>query len=180
MASASTSSPTSSRSVLAENRINPGKHLYRWQRVVFNLIMDQEERTILFVVDPTGNRGKTFLAQYMWDVLPSATHVTVTLERPRHFGITGAPTIETVVFDYGRGVPPVSFAWNLMKNLKAGISPNGMGHYKKPVKVAVFTNIEPTLVQFDQLRGLGSLKVVLMNLDKMFEAHGQSMFDFVE
>jgi len=165
------------RSPLAENRISPGIRLFRWQKVVKNWILDQDERTILFVVDPTGSRGKTFLAQHMFSVCAPGTHVNITLDRPRHFSMTGDPKVETVIFDYGRGVRPIAYAWYLIRNLKDGINPNDIARYQKPVKVAVFSHYEPTTAEFDLLKGSGNKLVVLFNLDQVFAHHGISMFD---
>jgi len=148
--------------------------------VVKNWLLDQDERTILFVVDPTGRRGKSFLARHMFSVCAPGTHVTITLDRPRHFGMTGYPKVETVIFDYGRAVRPIAFAWYLMRNLKDGINPNGIARYEKPVKVAVFAHYEPTTAEFDFLKGGGNKKVILFNLDDAFAEHGTSLFDFVE
>lgn len=42
-----------------------GKLLYPWQFRVLRLLMNQSDRSLMWITDPAGNSGKSFLAKYL-------------------------------------------------------------------------------------------------------------------
>jgi len=156
-----------------------GPRLYKWQKLVMDKFLNQtDNRTILFVVDRTGGRGKTFLAQYMWNLLAPGTHVTVTSAKTRRSNASAMaklPDLETVAFDYDKSIIPETFEWGLFVGLKDSVivSKRKMLYFKDSVKVAVFTNHSLS----GETYRLSEDRVNIVDLDEMFETHGQSMFD---
>jgi len=135
--------------------------------------MEQDSRTVLFVVDEAGGRGKSFLAEYLQNKYPS-THFTVKFDRLQSFHLGGVETIESMAFDYGREIRPQSFSWDLFGQLKNG-SAEEPGRYKSPLKLAVFTNHDGGS-EYRQLFQLG-IDTDIVNLDQMYAEEGDSMFD---
>jgi len=149
-----------------------------WQKIVMDKLMSQDNRTILFVIDTNGNRGKTFLGLYLRQMFGDK-HLTITSsmkERDAAHVLAQAPNLESVTFDYSRQVTPEGFAWGLFETLKNGVVTTGKYqsqtiYFKNFVKVAVFTNHDPSY----GFHKLSKDRVEVVNLDNLYAMNGEAM-----
>jgi hypothetical protein len=165
--------------MLYQNKGIQVTQLNRWQWDVHKRLVEQSNRKILFVVDTVGNRGKTFLSLYM-DQKYGDSHLSVA-EMKQHdmsYVVTRNLQLRTVIFDYSRNWRPEFFAWSLFEQLKNGRVLSGkydslVANYPASVKVAVFTNHDPS-AEFHRLSGD---RISVINLDDEFAMHGDKLME---
>jgi hypothetical protein len=167
--------------LLEKNTGIPVTQLNRWQRDVHDRMMNQNNRTILFVVDTVGNRGKTYLSLYM-DQRYGAAHASLA-EMKQHdmaYIVSRQLELKTVIFDYSRNWKPEFFAWTLFEQLKNGRVLSGkyesvVVKYPESVRVAVFTNHDPS-PEFHRLSGD---RISVIDLDDEYRIHGDRLSDLL-
>ena len=116
--------------------------LKSWQKKCIKQLDEQSEREILFVVDTTGNTGKTFLAKYLY-CNREAYYTNSTVYVDVIYGYNNEPL---VIFDLVRD--KIDFLnYGLLESFKNGIAFNRKYKVKvkifKPCKVIVFMNEDP-------------------------------------
>ena len=88
-----------------------------WQQDILNIITDDtSDRTIHWVVDYTGNTGKSFLCNYL-HAMHNALTLTNTCARDIAYMYNNEPI---VLFDFTRQVDLASITFNIMESLKNG------------------------------------------------------------
>lgn len=166
---------------LEGNKGIPIKQLNRWQWIVHDRLMAQNNRKILFVVDRVGNRGKTFLSLFMGQRY-GERHVTLA-EMKQHdsaYIVSKHLDLQSTIFDYSRNWKPEYFSWTLFEQLKNGRIASGkyvsqVVNFGGSIKVAVFTNHDPSAEFFR----LSSDRIDIIDLDHMFAVHKESLMDLV-
>lgn len=120
--------------------------LSSWQRDVARSVLTQSRRKISFVVDTTGNSGKSILAQSIRAHFGSSvfycrggksSDIVHAFSKNRDYSIA--------IFDYARNKLPDYFAWDLFEELKDGgitsLKYDGDCYWlAQPVRVLVLTN----------------------------------------
>lgn len=123
-----------------------------WQKVCKRLLLEQGERTVMWIYDPIGDNGKTFLAKYCKATLPSC----ILLESGKKADIANAYNgEEVVIFDYTRSMAE-TVNYSILENFKNGylFAPKYNSSVKqfKPCKVMCLANFEPNLSKLSQDR----------------------------
>lgn len=115
-----------------------------WQQRVLDMLHNQTDRHILFVVDIKGGKGKSTLAQHL-------------LSKEHTWGCQGGKIADLMhsyhkkatiaVFDMARCNNPDYYPWNFMENIKNGwftsTKYQGGFHQFTPPKIVVFMNQDP-------------------------------------
>lgn len=101
---------------------NPVFTLTKWQAdACFNLIT-QTKRSILWIVDEKGGRGKTTLRDFLASRLGSSCFVSTGGKNSDivHSMVARQQVIKYVIFDYPRNTRPEFYNWKLLEDFKNG------------------------------------------------------------
>ena len=126
--------------------------LQPWQRLARRLLLDQSDRTVLWIYDPLGDTGKSYLAKYLKATLPSC----ILLESGKKADLANAfSNEEVVIFDYTRSME-TTINYSILENFKNGylFSPKYNSSVKqfKSCKVMCLANFVPDLSKLSQDR----------------------------
>lgn len=121
------------------------KKLFMWQYKVFTMLLTQPKRKILWLSDPIGNNGKTFLANYL-SVLYGFSVFDGTINS-RDIGLLLDSRTRGFCFDVSRASIQ-NFDYAVLESLKNGYVVSGKykGHAKRfnILPIVVFSNFYPT------------------------------------
>lgn len=125
--------------------------LKEWQQKALDTLIAQDQRKILWVVDPVGNTGKTYMAKYLF-----AVHGAFKVTGGKTADIAYAYKMEgIVVFDFARQKEDF-VNYSVIEDFKNGtlFSPKYESKtiWFKPAKVIVFSNWEPDQSQLSKDR----------------------------
>lgn len=116
--------------------------LKTWQKEVVKMLEEQDDRVILFVVDPVGGRGKTFLSKWLM-VMKDAERFGNGKSADIKYMYQGS---EYVVFDYCRSQLD-HINYEVLEDIKNGVFNSTKYESKKKVydvpKMIVFMNQYP-------------------------------------
>jgi len=123
----------------------PVTSLRRWQKEVYEKLMKQTDRRILFVTDKRGNSGKSHLAKYIRNTHGSEVFYCRGGKGHDIIHAFSKGDYKVAIFDYARNKQPQYFAWDIFEELKDGCVSSGkydsdmfwLGH---SVKILVLTN----------------------------------------
>lgn len=118
--------------------------LYIWQKAAIQELLKQNDREVMWIIDPEGNHGKTVLAKYLIDF-----HKAIVMSSGKTQDLAHAFSEEKiVVFDYTRDKQDY-INYGFIESLKNGMlfSPKYESHTKRfdSVKVLCLSNFEPDL-----------------------------------
>ncbi len=116
--------------------------LREWQKLALEILLKQSNRMVLWIVDPTGNAGKTYLGKYL-----CAIYNAFYVRNGKGADIAYAFNNEDfVIFDYTREQEE-RINYQAIENFKDGMlfSPKYESKTKifKPCKVIIFSNFYP-------------------------------------
>ena len=152
------------------------KLLYPWQFQALRLIMEQDSRQVMWVYDPAGNNGKSFLAFFL-SICYGFTMLDGTIS-PRDLGTLLSHDLEGIVMDVSRaGVKNLSYG--ALESVKNGFIVSGKYHgcvkmFPSP-KCVVFANAHPDMTMLspdrwciytlgkDELRDVSKMSVVALS-----------------
>lgn len=126
--------------------LQPVSRLRLWQNEVYQKLMNQNDRQILFVQDQSGNSGKSKLARFILDTHPENTfYCNSGKSKDVAHAISKVHNLKYAIFDYPRNTHPQYLPWNILEGLKDGLisSPKYDSRTIKfhgTVKVLVLTN----------------------------------------
>ena len=122
------------------------KFLYTWQYNILKDVLRQDDRQILWVCDPVGNRGKTFLAQYLLHLYSFQLFDGILSSRDT--GVLFRKDCQGVCFDVSRTTVE-SFSYHTLECLKNGVLITGKFHGRTMTfpskRIVVFSNDFPNL-----------------------------------
>lgn len=145
-----------------------------WQHEVYQKLLIQNDRQILFVQDKSGNIGKSKLARYILDTHPDHTfYCNSGKSKDVAHAISKVPNLKFAVFDYPRNIHPQFLPWTILEGLKDGLisSPKYDSRTLKfhgTVKVLVLTNHD---LSSEHAR-LTSDRWCIIDLDSTRATHG--------
>lgn len=125
--------------------------LYIWQKTAIEILKNQNNREVMWIVDPEGNHGKTVLAKYL-----STFHKALRLPGGKSADMAFAYQKQPIViFDFTR--EKADFVnYSFIEELKNGelFSPKYQSHAKrfKPPKVLCLSNFEPDITKLSHDR----------------------------
>jgi hypothetical protein len=116
-----------------------------WQKEVYEKLMKQTDRRILFVQDKKGNAGKSKLAQYIRNKHGSEVFYCRGGKGHDIIHAFSKGDYKVAIFDYARNKLPEYFAWDIFEELKDGCVSSGkydsdMFWLGYSVKILVLTN----------------------------------------
>ena len=159
------------------------KKLYPWQYECLKLIMNQNERQVLWVVDFDGNRGKTFLASYL-SIMYSFKLLDGTVTT-RDLTLMVSGNEKGFCFDISRSsADKIDYA--TLEALKNGVLSTGKYYGKtlmfKIMPVVLFANSHPQYnrLSVDRWRCVTLGEAPLDNLDKFSVCDSSNQFPFLE
>ena len=139
------------------------KALHEWQFSVLDKLMNQDSRSILWVTDSTGNRGKTFLCFYM-NILYGFQYLDGMINSRDLLSLMDR-SAKGVVFDVCRSSAN-NFDYGALESLKNGVLVSGkyrgqVKRFRSAMEIAVFSN------SFPDLSRLSKDRWDIMNLDNV-------------
>ncbi len=125
--------------------------LRSWQSEILDKLLKQDERKVLWILDPIGGKGKTVLAKYLVGL-----HNAFYVGNGKSADISYAyQNQEIVVFDFTRSLEDY-VNYQIIESFKNGMlfSPkyNSLTKIFKPCKVLVLSNFEPNLSKLSKDR----------------------------
>ena len=160
-----------------------GKFLYRWQHQVLQLVLEQNDREILWICDREGNKGKTFLAHYLFHLYNYQLFDGILSTRDT--GILLDKDANGVCFDVTRSAAE-QFSYHTLESLKNGHLITGKFHGRtvtfRNMRIVVFANEFPSLTALSRDRwrveelGAGDFR----SLDTLAIVNPAAQFPFVE
>lgn len=116
-----------------------------WQKEVYEKLMKQTDRRILFVQDKRGNSGKSHLAKYIRNTHGSDVFYCRGGKAHDIIHAFSKGDYKIAIFDYARNKQPQYFAWDIFEELKDGCVSSGkydsdMFWLGYSVKIIVLTN----------------------------------------
>jgi len=119
--------------------------LRTWQKEVYEKLMKQTDRRILFVQDKRGNSGKSHLAKYIRNTHGSDVFYCRGGKGHDIIHAFSKGDYKIAIFDYARNKQPQYFAWDIFEELKDGCVSSGkydsdMFWLGYSVKIIVLTN----------------------------------------
>lgn len=140
-----------------------------WQQRVFRNLQLQSRRKILFVVDKTGDQGKTFLADYL-EALYNCEVYTSSAAKDVSFAIK-SPDI--VIFDFSKSQVETT-NWATIEHVKDGrifcTKYESIRKFFTPPSVAVFMNDDPPMDKFSADRyDIMDINEVIAPVAKIFK-----------
>jgi len=116
-----------------------------WQKEVYDKLMKQTDRRILFVQDKHGNSGKSHLAKYIRNTHGSDVFYCRGGKAHDIIHAFSKGDYKIAIFDYARNKQPQYFAWDIFEELKDGCVSSGkydsdMFWLGYSVKIVVLTN----------------------------------------
>jgi len=116
-----------------------------WQKEVYEKLMKQTDRRILFVQDKRGNSGKSHLAKYIRNTHGSEVFYCRGGKGHDIIHAFSKGDYKVAIFDYARNKQPQYFAWDIFEELKDGCVSSGkydsdMFWLGYSVKIIVLTN----------------------------------------
>lgn len=144
-----------------------------WQAKAVKSLLAQDSRKIIWVNDPKGNNGKTFLSKYL-----IAMHNGFYVMNGKNADIAHSYNYEPIViFDYSRSQEE-HINYGIIEQLKNGIifSPKYNSHTKLTdnTKIICFANFAPDLEKLSQDRW------ELVNLENVSEVVGNTNHHFLK
>lgn len=142
--------------------------LRKWQKKCIKKLLKQDSRKVIWVNDPIGNNGKTFLSKYL-----IAMHNGFYVMNGKNADIAHSYNYEPIViFDYSRSQEE-HINYGIIEQLKNGIifSPKYNSHTKltNNTKVICFANFAPDLEK------LSSDRWDVINLENYSEVAGNTV-----
>jgi len=116
-----------------------------WQKEVYEKLMKQTDRRILFVQDKRGNSGKSHLAKFIRNTHGSEVFYCRGGKGHDIIHAFSKGDYKVAIFDYARNKQPQYFAWDIFEELKDGCVSSGkydsdMFWLGYSVKIIVLTN----------------------------------------
>lgn len=116
-----------------------------WQKEVYEKLMKQTERRILFVQDKKGNSGKSQLAKFIRNTHGNSVFYCRGGKAHDIIHAFSKGDYKVAIFDYARNKQPQYFAWDIFEELKDGCVSSGkydsdMFWLGYSVKILVLTN----------------------------------------
>lgn len=129
--------------------VSAPEELRPWQRRVVDMLQRQNDRQILFCVDPEGGMGKSSLARWLMRH-ENAHPCDGGKETDLKYAFN--PAADIVVFDFAKNRNLEFLPWNFMESIKNGWFTNYKYHSRvvtfTPPKVVVFMNEDPPRDKF--------------------------------
>ena len=159
------------------------KLLYEWQYQMLQKIMSQNNRRILWVVDKSGNNGKTFLCSYL-NCLYNFEYLDGLISS-RDIGCLLTSSAKGIAFDVARASLS-AFDYGALESLKNGhiVSGKYRGCHRRfnDMKIVVFANNYPNNAMLSEDRWdivvLG--EVPFANLDRSAVVNPSIRFPFIK
>lgn len=119
--------------------------LRSWQKEVYEKLMKQTQRRILFVQDKKGNSGKSQLAKFIRNTHGNSVFYCRGGKAHDIIHAFSKGDYKIAIFDYARNKQPQYFAWDIFEELKDGCVSSGkydsdMFWLGYSVKILVLTN----------------------------------------
>ena len=159
------------------------KMLYPWQFQVLRMVMEQDSRKVMWVYDPAGNNGKTFLAFFL-NICYGFTLLDGTITS-RDLGSLLPSDVDGVVMDVCRASVK-NVCYEALENVKDGYVVSGkysgsIKRFSSP-QCVVFSNTPPdrTKLSLDRWHVVTIGEGILQDLSKMSVVSPAAQYPFIE